>query len=72
MLHTIAHYGSYTAYGFTAICALILLFMAASVTDATRDAERGLPGDGLVWQVPAVFVGLGAFWGLVGYGLSLL
>jgi hypothetical protein len=67
MLHTIAHYGYLTAYAFTFVCAILLLFLAAAWVDTLKE-ERG----NLVWEVPATVAGLGAFWGLVAVVLHTL
>jgi len=66
MLHTVAHYlyGGTCALSF--ICGVILLLMLGVIIMEKKPAE------GWVWQVPAVFAGLGVFWAAVAYGLHTL
>ena len=67
MLHTIAHYGSTVASVFTGICVVLLLILAAAYIDTPAAKRREL-----VWEVPAVVTGVGAFWAAVAFGLHLL
>jgi hypothetical protein len=64
-MHTIAHYGFIVASTCSGISSFIVLLMLVGIAFSNRPRE-------VVWQAPAVFVALGAFWGLVAFGLNLL